>query len=103
MQSINNLLSDYMSVINCNNDPKYANKGSTKEEKIKYLINQITGEGNKKGGSDNTNKKIIGVKVIETTENNEGKFKDYLLNLKNNSNQSTNQIHQFFSSENSEF
>ena len=128
MNTIHNLLSEYLAVINNpkiikddqKNDqnkqesqylavidnPKIykegENKNLTKKEKIKKLINQISGEGNiKKGGS---NKKIINIKAIEEIQNNTDLFKGYLLELKSKSQTlGEGQVHQFFSSENSEF
>jgi hypothetical protein len=65
MESINNILKDYLNFI----DPSKLKTDKTKyieekkvdtsrDKKINILINQITGDGNL-----NTNKKIIGVKA----------------------------------------
>ena len=122
MNTIHNLLSEYLSVINNpriikndlnidrkNHESQYPsvidnlkNDTENKEQKIKKLINQISGEGNAKTGG--SNKKIIGIKAIEEIQNNTDLFKGYLLDLKSTSQaHGEGQIHQFFSSENSEF
>jgi hypothetical protein len=94
---------EYLAVIdNPKIDTDIENKNLNKEQKIKKLINQISGEGNvKKGGSS---KKIVGLKAIEEIQSNTDLFKGYLLELKNTSQvYGEGQLHQFFSSENSEF
>jgi len=93
MATINNNLGDYFKQI--------GGQVSTREEKINKLLDQITGDGNKKikGG----NKKIIAVQTVDLSENNKVEienpveFKNYLLNLKKQHN--INTMHEFFSSE----
>ena len=91
METINNLLSDFLTMIGGNNN-------KPNNDKINNLIDQITGDGSK-----TQEKKIISIKTIQLTENNtneldnQDEFKKYLLSLKK-SNSSI--IHQFYSSEN---
>lgn len=91
METINSLLSEFLNIIGGNNNIV------PKEVKINKLIDQITGDGNKKIIEDK--KKIISIKTIELTENNKVElenpieFKNYLLKLKKTSN-----VHEFFSS-----
>jgi hypothetical protein len=106
MNNINNLLSDYINIFSSND-----NKDNEKEKKIKLLINQIIGEGNLKKNQPNK-KKIVGIKTIDNYIENTDLFKEYLLELqklqKDKEPEKKNDVflaklHQFFSSENSEF
>jgi len=112
MNNINNLLSNYINIFSNNN-----NKNNEKEKKIKLLINQIIGEGNLKKNQPNK-KKIVGIKTIDNYIENTDLFKEYLLELQKlqkdkdikysiepekKNDVFLAKLHQFFSSENSEF
>lgn len=60
MQTINNLLNEYLSIVNSNEE------NDVKKIKIGTLINQITGDGNVNNSLNLENKKkIVGIKVIQ--------------------------------------
>jgi hypothetical protein len=60
MQTINNLLNEYLSIVNSNEE------NDVKKIKINTLINQITGDGNVNNSLNLENKKkIVGIKVIQ--------------------------------------
>jgi len=59
MQTINNLLNEYLSIVNSNDD------NTIKKVKIDTLINQITGDGNVNNSLNlESKKKIVGLKII---------------------------------------
>ncbi len=93
MNKIDNILKDYLKY-------KGGNIQSSREEKINKLINKITGEGEIK--------KIVGIKVIEDTDNNsnlinEQQLKDHLNNIHMTDKKTNPVINQFFSSSEKEF
>ena len=59
MQTIDNLLNEYLSIVNSNEEKTF------KKIKINTLINQITGDGNVNNSLNLENKKkIVGIKII---------------------------------------
>ena len=59
MQTINNLLNEYLSIVNSNEE------NDVKKIKIDTLINQITGDGNVNNSLNlESKKKIVGIKII---------------------------------------
>jgi len=59
MQTINNLLNEYLSIVNSNEE------NDVKKTKIDTLINQITGDGNVNNSLNlESKKKIVGIKII---------------------------------------
>lgn len=76
MQTINNLLKDYINIINPKKNESDNKTIKERDEKINKLINEITGDGNL-----NTNKKIVDIKAKisdETTEKQTGIINDKL-------------------------
>jgi hypothetical protein len=76
MQTINNLLKDYINIINPKKLQSDNTNITTRDEKINKLINEITGDGNL-----NTNKKIVNIKAKisdDTTEKQTGIINDKL-------------------------
>jgi hypothetical protein len=76
MQTINNLLKDYLNIINPKKNESDNKNIKDRDEKINKLINEITGDGNL-----NTNKKIVDIKAKiseETTEKQTGIINDKL-------------------------
>jgi len=76
MQTINNLLKDYLNIINPKKNESDNKTIKDRDEKINKLINEITGDGNL-----NTNKKIVNIKAKiseETTEKQTGIVNDKL-------------------------
>jgi hypothetical protein len=93
MEKIDNILKDYLKIKGGNNEQP------SKEQKINNLIDKITGKGEIK--------KIVGIKLIEDSVDNqlvnESQLKEYLDNLHKSEKKTNPVVNQFYSSSEKEF
>jgi len=88
MQTINNLLNEYLNIVNGNEE------NDIKKIKIDTLINQITGDGNVNNSLNlDSKKKIVGIKIIQNytkpevkeVKDNTSTYREQILSIKHTS------------------